>query len=87
MPTRFALQIDQIVSQYVELAKELKITPAQLALAWVKSRWYVGSTIIGATKTTHLKENIEAFDIELPEDALKKIDYIYLQDKDPIAVV
>ncbi|GAQ78599.1 aldo keto reductase [Klebsormidium nitens] len=80
-------KIDQIVAQYVELAKELKITPAQLALAWVKSRWYVGSTIIGATKTTHLKENVEAFDIELPEEALKKIDFIHMQNKDPIATV
>lgn len=81
------LQVDQIVAQYVDLAKELKITPAQLALAWVKSRWYVGSTIIGATATTHLKENIEAFDVELPEEALKKIDFIHLQDKDPVAIV
>lgn len=80
-------QVDQVVAQYVDLAKELDISPAKLALAWVKSRWYVGSTIIGATKTTHLQENIEAFDVDLSEETLKKIDFIYLQNKDPIAIV
>lgn len=34
------------------------ITPAQLALSWCKSRWYVPSTIIGATTFEQLKENI-----------------------------
>jgi aryl-alcohol dehydrogenase-like predicted oxidoreductase len=80
-------KVDQVVAQYVDLAKELDISPAKLALAWVKSRWYVGSTIIGATKTTHLQENIEAFDVDLSEETLKKIDFIYLQNKDPIAIV
>jgi aryl-alcohol dehydrogenase-like predicted oxidoreductase len=84
----FALmQVGQIVAQYVDLAEEMNVKPAQLALAWVKSRWFVGSTIIGATKTTYLKENIEAFDLEIPEEILKKIDFIHLQCKDPFIFV
>ncbi|GAQ87118.1 aldo keto reductase [Klebsormidium nitens] len=80
-------KVGQLVAQYVDLAKELDITPAQLALAWVNSRWFVGSTIIGATKTTHLKENLDAFEIELSEDVLKKIDFIHLQCKDPYTFI
>jgi aryl-alcohol dehydrogenase-like predicted oxidoreductase len=36
------------------------MTPAQMALAWCYSRWFVGSTIIGATTLAQLKENIDA---------------------------
>jgi aryl-alcohol dehydrogenase-like predicted oxidoreductase len=86
-PCFVLMQVGQIVAQYVDLAKEMNVKPAQLALAWVKSRWFVGSTIIGATKTTYLKENIEAFDLEISEEILKKIDFIHLQCKDPFIFV
>ena len=36
-------------SQYAALARAHGLTPAQLALAWCYSRWFVASTIIGAT--------------------------------------
>ena len=35
--------------QYAALARANGLTPAQLALAWCYSRWFVASTIIGAT--------------------------------------
>lgn len=46
---------------YVQLAREHGLTPAQLALGWCYSRWFVGSTIIGATSLSQLKENIDAW--------------------------
>lgn len=42
-------------AEYAELAKSKGLSVAQLALAWCKSRWYVASTIIGATTMEHLK--------------------------------
>ena len=36
------------------------MSPAQMALAWCYSRWFVASTIIGATTLEQLKENIYA---------------------------
>ena len=59
------------------------VTPSQLALAWCASRWYVASTIIGATTMEQCKENIDAFDMELSEETLKAMDVVHLEQKDP----
>jgi aryl-alcohol dehydrogenase-like predicted oxidoreductase len=61
---------------YMEVAKHHGITAAQLALAWCKQINGVTSTIIGATTKEQLKENIEAFDIELNNEALEEINRI-----------
>ena len=69
---------------YVALSKELNITPAQLALAWCKSRWFIPSTIIGATTMEQLKENLAAFEIELPQNAIDRITLIHHQHRNPM---
>ena len=46
------------------------------------SRPFVGTTIIGATKMSQLKENIEAAFIELPENVLEEIEDIFNQYPD-----
>ncbi|GAB4816568.1 hypothetical protein N2152v2_003614 [Parachlorella kessleri] len=68
---------------YADLAQRKGLTLAQLALAWCKSRWYVASTIIGATTLEHLKKNIAAFELDLDKDTLKEIDAIHLQHRNP----
>ena len=46
-----------------------------MALAFVNSRPFVTSNIIGASKLSQLKENIESINIDLnDEDALKEIE-------------
>jgi aryl-alcohol dehydrogenase-like predicted oxidoreductase len=64
---------NQAVQAYVDLAKQLDVTPSQLALAWCKQVDGVTSTIIGATTMSQLKENVEAFDIELDENTLNDV--------------
>ena len=73
------------VKGYCEIACKHKLTPAQLALAFVKSRWFVASTIIGATTMEQLKENIDAFNIELSDEILAEIDEVYKLFRDPAA--
>ena len=51
------------IEAYAKVAKEHGLTPAQYALAFVYSRWFTTSTIIGATTMEQLQENIAAFDI------------------------
>lgn len=76
------------VAAYKDIAEEAGISVAMLALAWCRSRWYVGSTIIGATKMNQLKENIDAFDedLTLSKEVLAKIDAVHLRQKDPATV-
>ncbi len=61
---------------YVSLAKEYDLDPAQMALAFVNQRPFVGSNIIGATTMQQLKSNIDSMDIILSDEILAKIDEI-----------
>jgi len=65
-----------LVQKYAELAMELNISPAQLALAFVNHQPFLSANIIGATNLNQLKENIESMSIELSEETLEKIDDI-----------
>ncbi|KAK4529396.1 hypothetical protein CCYA_CCYA01G0253 [Cyanidiococcus yangmingshanensis] len=52
----------QAVEKYSKIAREYNKTPSQLAISFARSRWFVASTIIGATSMEQLRENIAAFD-------------------------
>ncbi|PSC73609.1 aldo-keto reductase-like [Micractinium conductrix] len=67
----------EAVQEYVAVACKHGITPVQLALAWCNSRWFVASSIIGATSITQLRENIEAFDVQLSEEALADVNAVF----------
>jgi len=67
--------------QLKEIARSLGITLSQLALAWVLRRPEISCAIIGATSVEHVKENIEAVDIELSQETLAAVEKIL--DNDP----
>lgn len=68
---------------YVNLAREHGLDPVALALAFVTSRKFVSSNIVGATTIEQLKENIDSADVTLPEDVLKGIEKIHKQYSNP----
>ena len=74
----------QKVIQLKEVADELGITTAQLAIAWLLRRKEVSAVITGATKLSQLKENVAAREAlnHLNEDVLEKIEQIL--DNDPL---
>lgn len=59
---------------YVELAREFNLSPAQMALAFVNGRRFVGSNIIGATNLEQLKENIDSTSVSLSDELMGRID-------------
>jgi aryl-alcohol dehydrogenase-like predicted oxidoreductase len=63
--------------QYCELATAHGLSPAQMALAFVTSRPFVTSTIIGATSMKQLKENIACIELDLSEAVLQGIEHIH----------
>ncbi|WP_313035317.1 NADP(H)-dependent aldo-keto reductase [Acinetobacter sp.] len=69
--------------QYAQLAEKHGLTPTQLALAFIKQQFFVTSTIIGATNLDQLKENIQAFDIDLSAEVLQAIEDIHRQQPNP----
>lgn len=63
---------------YTELARAHGLTPTQLALSFVYHRWFVGTTIIGATSMAQLQENIAAYQVHLSDDVLDAIEQQHL---------
>jgi len=63
---------------YCALAREHGLTPVQLALAFVRSRHFVASTIIGASTLAQLQENLDAIATPLGDEVLAAIDRLYL---------
>jgi len=56
---------------------------AQMSLAFVRTRPFVQSTIIGATSMEQLRENAESAQVALSEDILRGIEAIHVQHPNP----
>ena len=63
--------------KYNELAQNHNLSLAQMSLAFVNTRPFVTSNIIGATTMEQLKENIESIDVELSDEVLNGIEEIH----------
>jgi aryl-alcohol dehydrogenase-like predicted oxidoreductase len=64
------------VQQLAEVASELAISLAQLALAWVLREGNVASAIVGASRPEQVEENAAASGIALDDATLRRIDEI-----------
>jgi aryl-alcohol dehydrogenase-like predicted oxidoreductase len=69
--------------KYQDLAKDHELSLTQMALAFVTSRPFLTSTIIGATSMEQLKENIGSIDVQLNEEVLNGIESIHNEIPDP----
>ncbi len=57
-----------------QLAAELGVTPAQVALAWLLGRNEVSAIILGARSTDQLAENLDALSLTLSAAATERLD-------------
>ncbi|OGK34751.1 aldo/keto reductase, partial [Candidatus Roizmanbacteria bacterium RIFCSPHIGHO2_12_FULL_38_13] len=78
------LHAQTAIEAYVNVAKKHGFDPAQMALAFVNSREFVTSNIIGATSMEQLKSDIASIDLELDEEVLEEIENIQLEHPNPI---
>lgn len=62
---------------YVKLAIDAGLNPAQMALAFVTSRSFVTSNIIGATTLEQLNSNLQSTELSLSDDILEEIEQIH----------
>ncbi|NMT64124.1 NADP(H)-dependent aldo-keto reductase [Marinobacter orientalis] len=73
---------EEATRAYVDLAASHGLSPVQMALAYVTSRDFVTSNIIGATTVAQLRENLGSTSVSLGDDVLEAIedlnrDYTY----------
>lgn len=76
-------QAVKATSAYVALAKRHGLSPTQFALAFVNSRPFVTSNLVGATSLEQLKENIASIAVRLTDEAMAEIDALYEAQPNP----
>lgn len=76
-------EAQRAVRDYVDLARSHDLSPAQLALAFVASRPFVTSVLIGATSLAQLKENLGSQEVQLGQELFDAINAIHQRLPDP----
>ena len=64
------------VEEYAKVARKHGIPMAAMALAFVRSRFFTASTIVGATSVAQLEESIRHFTAELSPEVLADIEAV-----------
>ncbi|HWK47160.1 MAG TPA: NADP(H)-dependent aldo-keto reductase [Stellaceae bacterium] len=71
------------IAAYVALARQHGLDPSQMALAYVNSRPFLTSNIIGATTLAQLKTDIDSLDVTLDDAVLTGIEAIQKEFQNP----
>ena len=73
----------EATQDYVDIADEAGLDPAAMALAYVNSRSFLTSNIIGATKMEQLRTNITSIALKLNDDVLEAIEKVHQDIPNP----
>ncbi len=76
-------QAQKATHDYVALARDYGLDPAQMALAFVTSRSFVTSNIIGATSLAQLRSNLDSAELSISDDLLEDIEQIHTRHPNP----
>jgi aryl-alcohol dehydrogenase-like predicted oxidoreductase len=63
--------------EYVRIAREAGLSPAQMALAFARTRWFTSSVILGATSVRQLQENLDSAEVMLTAEVLEQIEAVH----------
>ena len=75
--------VDEAIRAYHELARQEDLDPIQLAVAFVTSRPFVTSNIIGATSTLQLEALLASLDLVITPELESKINAIHQVHPNP----
>jgi aryl-alcohol dehydrogenase-like predicted oxidoreductase len=75
--------VEEAIEQYLALARDVGLDPAQLAIAYVTSRPFVTSTIIGATTLEQLKADLDSIEVKITPEIESRIDEIHQIHSNP----
>ncbi|HSN16471.1 MAG TPA: NADP(H)-dependent aldo-keto reductase [Anaeromyxobacteraceae bacterium] len=76
-------EAERATREYVELFRRHGLDPAQAALAFVNDRFFVTSTIVGATTPEQLRRNLSSIDLTLSDEVLREIEQIHRRQPNP----
>lgn len=67
----------EATAKYLEIAEENGLSLAQMSLAFINSRPFTTSNIIGATNLEQLQENIDSHELQLSETVIEAINQVH----------
>ena len=76
-------EAEAAVREYVNLARQHGLDPAQMALAYVNSRPFLTSTLIGATTMEQLRSNLASAQLTLSSEVIEGIEKIHRRISNP----
>ena len=82
-PRYKSINSTKAIEEYYNIAKKNNLSLTQMSLAFVNSRSFLTSNIIGATNIEQLKENIGSIDIKLNNEIIKEINSIHKNNPNP----
>lgn len=74
---------DTVTAKYAAIARESGLDPGQMALAYINSRRFLGSTLIGATTLEQLRANLASSEMKLSDDVLDRIEQVHRVHPNP----
>ncbi|MBB3332036.1 aryl-alcohol dehydrogenase-like predicted oxidoreductase [Halomonas campaniensis] len=74
---------EQATRDYVQIARDAGLDPAQMALAFVNSRSFLTSNIIGATTMDQLEDNLASESLKLDQGVLEAIEAVHARLPNP----
>ena len=69
--------------EYARIAQQAGLTPATMALAFARTRWFTCSVILGATNLEQLRENLDSDEVVLSAQVLEKIEAVHKRYPNP----
>lgn len=70
----------ELLDGYIAIARDVGCTPAQLALAWIKSKGDFIVPIPGTRSVSHMQENLNADPLQLNTDTIHQLDTLINQN-------
>ena len=67
-----------VVDNLEKVSKELGYSMAQVSLAWMLSKPYITSPIVGFTDVKHVEEAVAALDIKLSDEIIRRLEAPYV---------
>ena len=73
----------QAYENYYKISQDYGISLTKLSLAFINTRPFVTSNIIGATTMAQLKENIDSVEVDLKDEIIDKINSVHKNNPNP----
>lgn len=70
-------EFSQEITNFLNMAAELGVEPATLALAWLRSHPAVTTPIVGTSSVQQLKSSLQAFEFELTQEQFEQLGQIF----------